>query len=146
MSEDNVVSTEFLSPQNIFPVTNATGVSSSSESTYEKIIIVFWMGVVLYLGLGLLALIGNGLVLYTSFGDLNMGPLRHLDNVIKSLAVADMLYGLLGVPCKVVADYYVGKRHFIIAFIMADVSSLNKSKILIFHLLIISSFSSIWRR
>ena len=121
MSEDNVVSTEFLSPKNIFPVTNGTGVSSSSESTYEKIIVLFWMGVVLYLGLGLLALIGNGLVLYTSFGDLNMGPLRHLDNVIKSLAVADMLYGLLGVPCKVVADYFVGKRHSIKAYIVPDV-------------------------
>ena len=110
MTEQNVISMKVSSSQEIFPVTNATDVSSISESTYEKIVIVFWMGVALYLGLGLLALIGNGLVLYTSFGDLNMGPLRHLDNVIKSLAVADMLYGLLGVPCKVVADYYVGKR------------------------------------
>ena len=110
MTENNVVSIELSSSQDSFPVANATEVSLSSESTYEKIVIVFWMGVALYLGLGLLALIGNGLVLYTSFGDLNMGPLRHLDNVIKSLAVADMLYGLLGVPCKVVADYYVGKR------------------------------------
>ena len=74
-----------------------------------------WMGVVLYLGLGILAFIGNGLVLYTSLGDLNMGPLRHLDNVFKSLAVADMLYGIIGVPCKVAADYYVGEcYHFCI--------------------------------
>ena len=85
MTDDNVVSMEFSSSQELSSVTNATEASSASESTYEKIVIVFWMGVALYLGLGLLALIGNGLVLYTSFGDLNMGPLRHLDNVIKSL-------------------------------------------------------------
>ena len=121
MTEQNVISMKVSSSQEIFPVTNATDVSSISESTYEKIVIVFWMGVALYLGLGLLALIGNGLVLYTSFGDLNMGPLRHLDNVIKSLAVADMLYGLLGVPCKVVADYYVGKTTSTKAYIMVDV-------------------------
>ena len=109
MSKYADISMENVSRQDTFSTSNDSDFLTDSESTYEKIIIVFWSGVVLYLGLGFLALTGNGLVLYTSFGDLNMGPLTHLDNVIKSLAVADMLYGLLGVPCKVVADYFVGK-------------------------------------
>ena len=79
------------------------------QSTYEKIVVLFWVGAVLYLLFGIVAIIGNGLVLYTALGEFNMGPLGHLDNVIKSLAVADMLYGLIGVPCKLSADYYVCK-------------------------------------
>ena len=79
------------------------------ESTYEKVVVLFWLGVVLYLFLALLAIVGNALVLYTTLEDINMGPLRYLDDVIKSLALADMLYGLIGVPCKIAADYYVGK-------------------------------------
>ena len=115
MSKHEVTSLDIPSFQHVSFVGNSTEVSSQSESTYDKIAVMFWMGVVLYLGLGILAFIGNGLVLYTSLGDLNMGPLRHLDNVIKSLAVADMLYGMIGVPCKVAADYYVGEcNHFYI--------------------------------
>ena len=112
MSKHEVTSLDIPSFQHVSYVGNSTEVSSLSESTYDKIVVMFWMGVVLYLGLGILAFIGNGLVLYTSLGDLNMGPLRHLDNVIKSLAVADMLYGIIGVPCKVAADYYVGKCNY----------------------------------
>ena len=108
MSNHELTSMELTSLMKISFIKNSTDFPFEAESTYEKIVVVFWMGVVLYLGLGLLAIVGNGLVLYTSLGDMNMGPLRHLDNVIKSLAVADMLYGLIGVPCKVVADYYVG--------------------------------------
>ena len=113
MSEHEITTLDIPSYQYVSFVGNSAEISSQSESTYDKIEVMFWMGVVLYLGLGILAFIGNGLVLYTSLGDLNMGPLRHLDNVIKSLAVADMLYGIIGVPCKVAADYYVGKcNHF----------------------------------
>ena len=79
------------------------------ESRYEKIIVLFWLGVVIYLGIAILSIIGNGLVLKTAMENFNMGRLRHLDAVIKSLAVADMLYGLIGAPCKIAVDYYVGK-------------------------------------
>jgi hypothetical protein len=85
--------------------------STVEESTYERIVVLFWLGAALYLILALLAIVGNALVLYTTLEDINMGPLRYLDDVIKSLALADMLYGLIGVPCKLTADYYVGKCH-----------------------------------
>ena len=87
----------------------STEFATFKESTYDKIFALFWIGAALYLFLGIVATIGNGLVLYTALGEFNMGPLGHLNNVIKSLAVADMLYGLIGVPCKLSADYYVCK-------------------------------------
>ena len=79
------------------------------ESMYDRIIVIFWFGVVFYLGIAILSIFGNGLVLKTSMENFNKGRLRHLDAVIKSLAVADMLYGLMGVPCKISVGYYFGK-------------------------------------
>ena len=84
-------------------------IQSANDSLYERNTVMFWGMVTISLILALLSIIGNGLVLYTSFGGLNVGPLGHLDNVIKSLAMADMFYGLIGIPCKIFGDYYVGE-------------------------------------
>ena len=84
-------------------------IQSFNASVYERNAVKFWMMFTISSILALLSIIGNGLVLYTSFGDLNAGPLGHLDTVIKSLAMADMLYGLVGVPCKIFGDYHVGE-------------------------------------
>ena len=81
----------------------------ANHSIYERNAVKFWSMVTISSILALLSIIGNGLVLYTSFGGLNVGPLGHLDTVIKSLAMADMLYGLVGVPCKIFGDYHVGE-------------------------------------
>ena len=48
--------------------------------------------------MGLVAVVGNGLVLYLGFGNKNFGRLRYLDIVIKSLAVNDLLYAMIGFP------------------------------------------------
>ena len=88
---------------------NSTESLTPTESTYERNKVLFWVGVAIFLCLAFMATTGNGLVLYTSFRNFNWGPLRHLDNVIKSLAMADMLYGLIGIPCQIVYDYYSGK-------------------------------------
>ena len=85
-----------------------SGSTMNKESTYEKNIVMFWVGVAIYLILAMVAATGNGLVLYVTFGNFNVGPLRHLDDVIKSLATADMLYGLCGIPLKIATDYYYG--------------------------------------
>ena len=63
----------------------------------------------IYLVLALTAIIGNGFVLYSATKNVNLGPLSHMDDVIKSLAVADMLYGLLGVPLNLINYYYISK-------------------------------------
>ena len=70
---------------------------------------LFLIGSIIYLGLALVAIIGNGLVLYIAANNINLGHLRHMDDVIKSLAVADMLYGLLGVPSNLINNYYLSK-------------------------------------
>ena len=68
----------------------------------------FWSIAGVYLFIGLLAFIGNSLVIYAAFGHKNKGPMRYLDNVVKSLAVADMLTGLIGTPL-VIYRYYLGR-------------------------------------
>ena len=54
----------------------------------------------------LVAIVGNGLVLYAAYGKkslLRVKALRSLDIVIKSLAVTDLLVGLIGIPCRIIA-------------------------------------------
>ena len=56
--------------------------------------------------IALVAIFGNALVLYAAYGKrtLLQGTIvRDLDIVIKSLAVTDLLIGLVGVPSRLVA-------------------------------------------
>ena len=69
---------------------------------------IFWALVVFYLCVGVVGIIGNGLVLYASHGNTNTGPLRYLDNVVKSLAATDFLFGLVGSPL-IIFTYYMGR-------------------------------------
>ena len=58
-----------------------------------------------YVSIGLIALVGNSLVLYAAWSTKNLGTLRYFDSAIKSLAVADMLFGLIAIPLRMV---YIG--------------------------------------
>ena len=88
---------------------NTTFNGCVKEMDYEKHETSFYALTVMYLCIALVAVVGNGLVLYVSYGKRNNGPLRILDGGIKSLAVADMLYGLVGMPCRVISNFYLGK-------------------------------------
>ena len=66
---------------------------------------LFWCMAVFYLCVAVIPIFGNGLVIYVAYGNRNLGPLRYLDDVIKSLAVNDMLFGLLGCPLMVYASF-----------------------------------------
>ena len=79
---------------------------NTSENAYEKNITLFWAGVTGYLCVAVAAAIGNGLVLYAAYSNRNTGRLRSLDAVIKSLALTDMIFGLIGIPCKILGDYF----------------------------------------
>ena len=70
--------------------------------------ILFWVMVVFYAIVGTVSAIGNGMVLYASCGNKNIGRLRYLDNVIRSLAATDFLFGVVGIPCMVFT-YYMGR-------------------------------------
>ena len=62
--------------------------------------------------IGIVTDFGNGLVLYAAYGNRNNGRLNHLDSVIKSLAVNDLIYGLFGILCRTLARLYeIGFLH-----------------------------------
>ena len=75
---------------------------------YEENKLLFWVVAVIFLFIGLIAVVGNGIVLYVSRYSRNTGPLENLDIVIKSLAIADALYGLVGIPCRMFASMNEG--------------------------------------
>ena len=82
--------------------------SMQELSGYDKNIVIFWVETAFCLCVALFAVIGNGLVLFASHGNKNCGPLRYLDNEIKSLAIADMFFGLIGTP-MIIFSYYLCK-------------------------------------
>ena len=67
--------------------------------------------VVLGILVAIVAVMGNGLVLYASYGkqkSMKFSVVRDLDIVIKSLAVTDLLIGLVGIPARALAFWVEG--------------------------------------
>ena len=92
---------------------NSERVTRSPETEYDKYTGWFWTMVAFYVCIAVVTAIGNGLVIYAAYGNRNTGRLRYLDDVIKSLAVADMLFGLIGTPFLLVS-YYMGEYLWLI--------------------------------
>ena len=68
-------------------------------------------GIVFFLLIGAVAIIGNGLVIYAACrknNSMKFSVLRDLDIVIKSLAINDLLIGLVGIPARVFAMWMAG--------------------------------------
>ena len=67
--------------------------------------------VVLYPIISMITIMGNGLVLYAAFrknNPMKFSVLQDLDIVIKSLAVTDLLIGLVGFPARTFAFWMEG--------------------------------------
>ena len=62
--------------------------------------------------LALIAMAGNGFVIYVATRKKNRGTLRYLNRTVKSLAITDFLFGLLGIPLSIV--YYYWSKCFIV--------------------------------
>ena len=61
--------------------------------------------------IGIVAVMGNGLVLYAAYrknNSMKLSVLRDLDIVIKSLAINDLLIGLVGIPTRPLANWNGG--------------------------------------
>ena len=58
--------------------------------------------------IAILAILGNGIVIYVSHVTRSTGRLRYLDNVVYSLAVTDFVFGMIGVPI-IMSQYYMRK-------------------------------------
>lgn len=75
--------------------------TNSPESIIETNRGAFFAFIPIYVCIGLGAIVGNGLVLHAAWSTKNLGILRYFDSAIKSLAVADMLFGLIAVPLRI---------------------------------------------
>ena len=82
--------------------------SFNHTSTYEESKPLFWCFVSVCIVIAIIGIIGNGLVIYASHQSRSSGRFRYLDSVIKSLAVTDFLFGLVGTPL-IITTYYLGK-------------------------------------
>ena len=96
---------------------NEIEINRGTSGGFEREKIAFWGVSIIYLCIALVAVVGNLLVLYVSLRNRNHGPLKHLDSVIQSLAVADMLFGLIGMPCRIVGTNIGAGGVYYISFI-----------------------------
>ncbi len=89
--------------------TNSTeNITRTPLSSYDKNEILFWCFAFVCLSISIITIIGNGIVFFVSHQTRNTTRLRHLDGVVKSLAVTDFLFGLLGPP-MIAVNYYLSK-------------------------------------
>ena len=82
--------------------------NTQQPSSYEKNKILFWCFATVCVIITIITIIGNGIVVIASHQTRNNNRLRHLDGVVKILAVTDFLFGLFGAPL-VALNYYLGK-------------------------------------
>ena len=89
--------------------TSKTELPVTYKTYYEQNDVLFWFFASVCILVALLTVIGNGIVIYVSIETKSYGRQRYLDNVVKSLAVTDFLFGVITTPL-VVTSYYMGKR------------------------------------
>ena len=88
--------------------TTFTNLDETVLTGYEKNKSLFWCFAFVCLCVALVTITGNGLVIVVSRKKRNMTRLKHFDGIVKSLAVTDFLFGVIGVPL-IVVNYYLGK-------------------------------------
>ena len=78
-------------------------------SSYERNKPLLWSTGFVCIVISIICIIGNGMVIYVSHQTRNTGRFNYLDGVVKSLAVTDFLFGLIGIPV-IITTYYLGKQ------------------------------------
>ena len=82
-------------------------------SSYEKNKLMFWCFAFICISIAVVAMIGNGIVVLVSYKNRHTTRLQHLNSIVRSLAVTDFLFGLLGTPL-IIVNFYVGKYFVLI--------------------------------
>ena len=83
--------------------------SHQEESKINQINeVLFWTAAAVCCLIVLFGVIANTLVIYFANQEPSTGTLRHLNNVVKHLAVSDLLYGVLATPL-ILAYWKMGK-------------------------------------
>ena len=86
-----------------------TGTTASLKIAFTVVHLdIFWCFCFACGIIAILAILGNGIVIYVSHVTRSTGRLRYLDNVVYSLAVTDFLFGIIGVPI-ITGQYYMRK-------------------------------------
>ena len=85
--------------------------------------IVFWCSAALCMIAAVISILGNGLVLYVSILNKDIGRFRYVNLVVKNLALCDFLFGLVGTPMTTLFWYW-GKNISIIFifYIIVDIN------------------------
>ena len=87
---------------------NSTNMPSNPDVDEFSRLAIIWATI--YSLVAVVTITGNLLVLYALwYGKMNIGRLGYLDNVIKSLALNDLLIGLVAIPFQITMWYYLGK-------------------------------------
>ena len=86
---------------------NSTNLNETTLTGYEKNKFLFWCFASVCLCVAFVTITGNGIVIAVSGKKRNMARLKHFDGIVKSLAVTDFLFGIIGVPL-IVVNYYLG--------------------------------------
>ena len=82
-------------------IANASSCQIQGESQISKINeIWFWVSTIIIILIIVFGAMSNGLVIYFATHTPMIGPLRHINMVVKHLAVSDLLYGLLACPSQ----------------------------------------------
>lgn len=82
--------------------------TAKNHPDHSEIVTLFWIFACICILVAILSILGNGIVIYVSHETRSIGRLRYLDNVVKSLAVTDFLFGILATPI-VITGYFMGK-------------------------------------
>ena len=110
---------------------------TQQPSSYEKNKVLFWCFATVCVIITIITIIGNGIVVIASHQTRNNNRLRHLDGVVKSLAVTDFLFGLFGAPL-VALNYYLGKYNLFLFSLLIETIfhfiSMTKKIIVIYFL------------
>ena len=65
------------------------------------IAVSLWLPNALYVIIGIIGITGNGLVVYCAHKSRDTGMFRHLNKVVRNLAITDLLYGVCGIPAQI---------------------------------------------
>ena len=73
-----------------------------------------WLPNVLYAIIGIIGITGNGFVIYYAHKSRDTGLFRHLNKVVRNLAITDFLYGLCAIPAEITMSIWSKYRFALI--------------------------------
>ena len=67
---------------------------------------LFWVTVAISAILSMINIIGNGMVIFVSCRKKKTAALKNLNNAVRSLAIADLLFGIVVMPVIILDSYW----------------------------------------